>query len=104
MKIGNWLVTAAGIEWKGAGLNRFMIDQETLTEVVETEDDDTNVYKWILLATEEDWLTEDDLYDLNFAFVYAVAKSGADFDYEIFDESLSYQYDQLEDDDEDDVA
>ena len=102
MKIGNWAVTEAGIEWKRSGLNRFFIEQETLTEIVETEDDDTTLYKWILLATEEDWLTEDDLYDLNFAFVYAAAQSGVDFDYEIFDESLSYQYDQLEEDEDED--
>jgi hypothetical protein len=111
MKIGNWSVTDSGIEWKGSGLNRFVIDKDSLTEVVETDDEDTSLYKWIVLATEEDWLTEDDLYDLNFAFVYAAAQSGVDFDYEVFDESLSYQYGQLEteedeqpdeDDDEDD--
>ena len=100
MKIGNWSVNDSAIEWKGSGLNRFVIDKNSLTEVVETDDEDTSLYKWIVLATEEDWLTEDDLYDLNFAFVYAAAKWTADFDYEVFDESLSYQYGQLESEDD----
>lgn len=90
MKFGNWLVSDAGIEWRGQGRNRFVV---TPQQLLETEDD---MYKWILLATEEDWLTEDDLYDFNFAFVYAAAKSGKNFDYDIFDETLSEQYDALD--------
>jgi hypothetical protein len=106
MKIGNWEVTDKGIEWKGDGLNRFVIDKQTITETVEADDRNAMFYKWILLATEEDWLAEDDLYDLNFAFVYATAANGADFNYEIFDETLSYQYSQLDDegDEDDDLA
>jgi hypothetical protein len=100
MKFGNWEVTDNTIEWKGAGLNRFVIDIKSLTEEIETDDEDLSLYKWIVLATEEDGLTEDDLYDLNFAFVYAAAKSGAEFDYQIFDETLSYQYSQLDDEDD----
>ncbi|RYF94050.1 MAG: hypothetical protein EOO00_05715 [Chitinophagaceae bacterium] len=97
MKIGSWEVTQNGIEWKGSGLNRFVIDKKGLTEEIETDDENLSLYKWIVLATEEDWLTEDDLYDLNFAFVYAAAQWGATFDYQMFDETLSYQYSQLED-------
>ena len=53
-------------------------------------------YNWILLATEEEWLTQDDLYDLNFAFVYAAALWGHEFSYETFDATLEEQYDQFE--------
>ena len=104
MTIGNWEITKKSIEWKGSGLNRFVIDIDSLTEEVETDDDDQSFYKWIVLATEEDWLTEDDLYDLNFAFIYAAAQSGANFDYQTFDETLSYQYSQLEEEEDDEQA
>jgi hypothetical protein len=50
-----------------------------------------------LLATDEDWLTENDLVDLNFAFVYAVAKFGLDFKYQVFDATLDYQFELFED-------
>ncbi len=57
---------------------------------------------WIFVATDEDWLTENDLYDLNFAFVYAIAKFNLDFDYEIFDHTLERQYELFEDEDDED--
>ncbi|RYY26580.1 MAG: hypothetical protein EOO04_10530 [Chitinophagaceae bacterium] len=106
MKIGNWEVTESAIEWKGTGRNKFVIDNRNLTEKIGTEgedDDDEEVilYKWIILATEKEWLTEDDLYDLNFAFVFAAAQTKAAFDYQVFDETLSFQYSQLEVEDED---
>jgi len=100
MKFGNWEVTKNSIEWKGSGLNRFVIDIETLTDQIETDDEEQSLYKWIVLATEEDWLTEDDLYDLNFAFVYAAAASKGNFNYEMFDETLSYQYSELEEEED----
>ncbi len=49
-----------------------------------------------MLATEEDWLTEDDLYDLNFAFVYAAGSMHLDFNYETFDLTVATQYETLE--------
>ena len=102
MKIGNWEVNDSNIEWKGSGRNKFVIEKKSLTERIETDDDNLSLYKWIVLATDEEWLTEDDLYDLNFAFVYAAAEAKAGFDYQVFDETLSYQYSQLEEDDDED--
>jgi hypothetical protein len=90
MKFGNWLANDSGIEWKGNGHQRFVIGRQQL---LETED---GMYSWVLRATGEDWLTDDDLYDFNFAFVYAAARAGNDFDYEIFDRTLDEQYDMLE--------
>ncbi|HTE24720.1 hypothetical protein [Flavitalea sp.] len=102
MKIGNWEVNGSAIEWKGSGRNRFVIEKKSLTEKIETDDENLSLYKWIVLATDEEWLTEDDLYDLNFAFVYAAAEGKAGFDYQMFDETLSYQYNQLEEEDDED--
>ena len=55
------------------------------------EEADTSLYKWIVMATGEDWLTEDDLYDFNFAFAFAAGSTPDKFSYEIFDNSLEYQ-------------
>jgi hypothetical protein len=52
------------------------------------------------LATGEDWLTDDDLYDLNFAFAFAAGRSGQPFDYHVFDRTLEYQYNLLDEEDE----
>jgi hypothetical protein len=100
MEFGNWLLTEKGIEWKGNGINRFVIEKSTLTDTINGDDDEISMYKWIALATEEDWLTEDDLYDLNFVFVYAAAKFGAAFDYQVFDETLNFQYMMLEEEED----
>src|SRR6478735_4740816 len=102
MKIGNWEVNESNIEWRGSGRNKFVIEKKSLTEKIETDDDNLSLYKWIVLATDEEWLTEDDLYDLNFAFVYAAGEAKSGFDYQVFDETLSYQYSQLEDEDDND--
>ena len=102
MKIGNWEVNESNIEWRGSGRNKFVIEKKSLTEKIETDDDNLSLYKWIVLATDEEWLTEDDLYDLNFAFVYAAGEVKTGFDYQVFDETLSYQYSQVEDEDDND--
>lgn len=96
MKFGNWNVSEAGIEWAGSGLQRFFIHQRDLTEITTGDEEEADMYKWILSATEEDWLTDDDLYDLNFAFVYAVAHARLNFDYEVFDQTVAYQFETLD--------
>jgi hypothetical protein len=96
MNIGNWKVSEAGIEWAGDSLNRFSINAAQLAETVTIEEGMAEMYKWIVLATEEVWLTEDDLYDFNNAFIYATASTNQAFDYEIFDRTLSYQYELLD--------
>ena len=97
MEFGNWIVTQNGISWNGQPLQRFEIPADKLNVIRQSNADDNNLYEWILLATDEDWLTENDLVDLNFAFVYAVAKFGLDFNYETFDSTLDYQFELFED-------
>ena len=96
MNIGNWKITEKSIEWNGDSMNRFSIDAAQLSETVTIELGMDEMYKWILLATEEDWLSHDDLYDFNHAFIYATASTGQSFDYEIFDRTLTYQYELLD--------
>ena len=71
MKFGHWNITPATIEWAGGGFNRFIIDKQSLLETVLINEAGESLYKWIVLATQEDWLSNDALYDLNFAFVFA---------------------------------
>ncbi|MCW3115173.1 MAG: hypothetical protein JWR18_3569 [Segetibacter sp.] len=102
MEFGNWQVTDTTIEWKGGGLSRFVIPLNELNAIRQNNADDTTFYEWILLATEEDWLTQNDLFDLNYAFVYGIAKAGLDFRYDIFDATLEEQFDQFDIEDNED--
>ncbi len=102
MIFGNWKITNDSIVWNGGGLNRFKIPAKELNKLRSGKDDTSKFYDWIFVATDEDWLTENDLYDLNFAFVYAIAKFNLEFDYEIFDHTLERQYELFEDEDDED--
>ncbi len=100
MKFGNWTITETTIEWAGQGLQRFIIEKRQLLETKRVERLNEELYKWIVLATDEDWLTDDDLYDLNFAFVFAAGASRQNLNYEVFDKTLDYQFDILDDEEE----
>ena len=99
MRFGNWKLKDNTIEWSGSDGSSFVIDKKSL---LQTEDRDSlKMYKWIVLATGEGKFTEDDLYDLNFAFVYVAGALQSGFDYEIFDSTLDYQFEMLDFDNED---
>src|SRR5829696_2211336 len=100
MLFGNWKVTDDSISWNGNQFQRFVIPANKLNDTRNTGEE--VFYEWILLATDEDWLTQNDLYDLNYAFVYAIAKLGLDFNYDIFDNTLAEQYEQFEEEDAED--
>ena len=101
MVFGNWKLSDETISWNGRGLYRFVIPGYELNKIREVKE--VKHYDWILLATAEDWLTQNDLYDFNYAFVYAIAKFNLEFDYDIFDNTLAEQYELFEmEDDEDD--
>jgi hypothetical protein len=102
MQFGNWVITEDSIEWKGEDSGDvFVIPREDLT-AIRYDKRGSFFYNWILVATEESWLTQDDLYDLNFAFVYAAALWGLEFNYETFDATLEEQYDQFEEEEDED--
>ena len=102
MQFGNWQITESSIEWNGEGVNRFVIPINKLNDTRQNIEDNNVFYDWILIATNEAWLTQNDLFDLNYAFVYAFAKSGLDFNFEIFDATLEEQYDQFDEEDNED--
>jgi hypothetical protein len=100
MFFANWLVTDKGIEWKGEADQQFYIPLAELNQSVVNRNGQI-FYDWILKATNEVWLTPDDLYDLNFAFAYAAGKYSLEFDYSIFDATLAEQFELIDDEDED---
>ncbi|RYY29643.1 MAG: hypothetical protein EOO04_06905 [Chitinophagaceae bacterium] len=102
MKFGNWTVNDSGIEWQGKSLNRFQIPADALLDLVDDQSESDGMYQWIIRATGEDWLTDDDLYDLNFAFVYLAGLKNLPLDYQLFDHTVGYQFDLLEEEDDDD--
>ncbi|MEJ7827123.1 MAG: hypothetical protein WKF91_02975 [Segetibacter sp.] len=103
MLFGNWKITEDSIIWNGDESQQFVIPAAHLNITIVDFTSNVTCYETILLATNEDWLTQNDLYDLNYAFVYAIAKFGLDFNYDIFDTTLAQQYEQFEREDEDDV-
>jgi len=103
MLFGNWKVDDNGISWSGTGLNRFVIPGDQLNKTMPDGSEEGLFYEWIILATEESWLTQNDLYDLNYAFVFAIAKFGLEFNYDIFDSTLADQYDQFDAEDAEDL-
>ena len=102
MQFGDWNVTENSIEWNGKGRQRFVIPANELNNTRPGNAYIAVFYKWILLATDEEWLTQNDLYDLNYAYVFAAGKLGLDFNYDIFDATLAYQYELFEAEDEED--
>ncbi|RYZ84504.1 MAG: hypothetical protein EOP04_17865 [Proteobacteria bacterium] len=103
MKIGNWNVTDNTIEWTGDSLQPYIIEQDELL-AIEPSGEFAGLYTAILQATEEDWLTVDDLYDLNYAFVYAAAQNGAGFNYETFDATVAKIFELLDLEDDEQVS
>ena len=100
MRFGSWNITGHTIEWSGQGFHRFIIETELLLETIKLEQPYQELYKWIVLATEEDWITDDELYDLNFAFVYAAGALNLNLDYKLFDRTLEYQFNILDEEEE----
>lgn len=101
MVFGNWKIEEKSIRWNGGGFHVFEIPARDLTRIQTTKTGE-HFYQWIMLATEEDWLTQNDLYDLNYAFVYKAAVSATEFDYDIFDATLAAQYDLFDAEDAED--
>ena len=101
MKIGNWDTTEEAIKWDGSD-ESFEFSTTDMLATQEVADRNVRLYKWILEATAKDWLDEDDLYDLNFAFVYAAGAAGEPLDYATLDSTVEYQFEILGDGDEDD--
>jgi hypothetical protein len=101
MQFGNWTLNDGGITYNGGGTISLTIPKNELTKTT-AEGEKPAMYHWVLQVSEHPGLDHDDIYDFNYAFVYAIAKFGVDFDYGIFDETLAEQFELFgfEDDEE----
>lgn len=102
MNFGNWIVKEETIEWTEPGPYQFVLHKDEMLTTKPNALGNAMLYEYILLATGEEWLSENDLFDFNYAFVFAAARFGLDFNYEIFDATLAEQYEQLETEEEED--
>jgi hypothetical protein len=101
MQFGNWNFTDQGLTYNGGDTISLTIPTDQLTRLTQ-EGEKPAMYQWVLQVSEHPGLDHDDIYDFNYAFVYAIAKAGLDFDYGIFDETLAEQFELFgfEDDEE----
>lgn len=101
MQFGNWNLSDEGLTYNGGGTANFTVPKDQLARTTE-EGEKPAMYHWVLQVTEHPGLDHDDIYDFNYAFVFAVAKFNIDFDYGIFDETLAEQFELFgfEDDEE----
>jgi len=70
IKIGNWTITEGGIKWSSKEEIKYFIDKERITERVQGTKAD--MYDWLIHMVEKPWLTREDIYALNTAFVFAL--------------------------------
>ncbi len=100
MIFGNWEVSKDKISYIAREIGEFQIPMAELNRIIVDRSGEI-FYDWILKATELDWLSQDDLFDLNFAVVYAIGRFGMDFNYSIFDATLAEQFEKFDEEDED---
>ncbi len=105
-KIGNWEINQNGIEWKGKTGRELIIDKDRITETGVGARE--NTYDWLIHLTEKNWLTRNDIYALNSAFIYAISVFGLDLNSNSFVKTFIEQEKELkfaeEDDDDDEIT
>jgi len=89
-KIGNWLINKEGIIWDGPT----NIDYKILkNRILESRED---MYDWLTHMPEKSWLTREDIYALNTAFIYAIEVFNISLPKELsFVETFVYQEKEL---------
>jgi hypothetical protein len=102
-KFGSWAVSEKGIDWTEDGSkNKYSIPVSELV-MIEKEEGEP-MYKWLVDALDQEFIDVEDLYDLNYAFVYACGKLNVDFDYDVLETTLNYQFDSMDMDDDNDYS
>jgi len=75
IKVGNWTITDEGIVWTGEPYVKYHILKERMNEPF----DNTNIYDWLVHMVEKPWITRNDIYALNTAFIFALEYYGIGF-------------------------
>jgi len=71
LQIGKWLITNDGIEWTGVPFTGYYINKELL---LKKSHDHKDASDWLLHLAYKNWLTEQDIYALNTAFMAAIER------------------------------
>lgn len=90
--IGNWNISEDGISWNKSD-NEYFIPKEDLIESGSSER--KNMYDWLVHLPTKDWLSAEDIYALNTAFIYAMELYNFDFKENSFVESFMEQQKEM---------
>lgn len=91
IKIGNWQVISDGIEFTGD--NEYFIPKESLLERGSGER--KNMYDFLVHLPTKSWLSVEDIYTLNTAYIYAINYFRLDLNKLSFVETMILQQKQL---------
>ena len=92
LKIGNWLVYQDGIKWDGENETDYFIPRNQILKAHE------NMYDWLVHLAGKTWLTKEDVYSFNTAFIYSIEAFGLEFSKDLsFVDTIEAQCDVLED-------
>ncbi|HVV53816.1 MAG TPA: hypothetical protein VHC47_00740 [Mucilaginibacter sp.] len=69
LQIGKWLITNDGIEWTGSPYAGYYIHKDRL---LQEGTEKPGTFDWLLHLAHKRWLTENDVRDLNTAFMAAL--------------------------------
>lgn len=78
IKIGNWIIKDDGIHWAGQPETGLVIEKERLNEG--GPGDRVEMYDWLVHLPTKTWLTNEDIYALNTALIYALEYFDIGFD------------------------
>lgn len=98
-QIGNWLITAEGIEWTGGNGGNLLIPRQRIAEP--GPPDRNHMYDWLVHLPTKPFLIEQDIFTLNTAIIYALEEYDIGFPAELsFVETFIEQQKELADKEE----
>lgn len=77
IKIGNWIIKADGIHWNSP-INEYLIPKDEL--IVSGTGNREKMYDWLVHLPSKTWLSIEDVYALNTAFIAAMEYYNQDFE------------------------
>lgn len=92
-KIGNWTIKEDGIHWNDVD-NEYFIPKQNLSE--SGTGDRQNAYDWLVHLSTKAWVSTEDIYTLNSAFIYAMELYNLNFFQNSFMETFKLQQKEIE--------
>lgn len=86
---GHWIVDNNSITWDNHNHGRYTIESQRLLE--ETRRGAITVYDWLVHIPAKNWMTREDVLDLNKAFLYLAKLTNQEIDMQKFQRSIEYQ-------------